>query len=125
MYAMLKKFDEKDRLKEVNSYRIEDTFAEKVYDDIAFLASLLCGTPIALVTLMYEDRQWFKAAVGTDLKENKRELSFCTETISGEEDVMIVENANEDVRFMHNPLVQGDPHLVFFCRSPYCKQKRV
>jgi len=111
---MVKKFDERERLKEVNSYKIEDTLTEKEYDDIAFLASEICGTPIALVTLMYKDRQWFKAAVGTDLKENKRELSFCTHAIAGEEDVMMVENANEDVRFMHNPLVQGDPQLVFY-----------
>ena len=111
---MLKIFDETERLKEVNSYKIEDTITEKEYDDIAFLASAICGTPIALVTLMYEDRQWFKAAVGTDLKENKRELSFCTHAIAGEEDVMMVENANEDVRFMHNPLVQGGPQLVFY-----------
>ena len=74
---MLKNFNETDRLNEVNSYRIEDTITEKEYDDIAFLASAICGTPIALVTLMYHDRQWFKASVGTEMKENKRELSFC------------------------------------------------
>ena len=111
---MRRKFDERERLKEVNSYEIEDTLPEKVYDDIAFLASALCGTPIALVTLMYKDRQWFKAVVGTDLKENKRELSFCTHAIAGEENVMVVEDANEDVRFMHNPLVQGGPRIVFY-----------
>ena len=87
---MLKKFDETERLKEVNSYRVEDTLTEKEYDDIAFLASAICKTPIALVTLMYKDRQWFKAAVGTDLKENKRELSFCTHALAGDEDVMVV-----------------------------------
>ncbi len=111
---MLKKFDETERLKEVNSYKIEDTLTEKDYDDIAFLASIICGTPIALVTLMYQDRQWFKAAIGTDLKENKRELSFCTHAIAGEEDVMVVEDAKADVRFMYNPLVQGGPQLAFY-----------
>ncbi len=115
---MLKKFDEMGRLEEVNSYKIEDTLTEKEYDDIAFLASAICGTPIALVTLMYKERQWFKAATGTDLKENKRELSFCTHAMAGEEDVMVVENATEDVRFMHNPLVQGDPYLVFYAGAP-------
>ncbi len=115
---MLKRFDETERLKEVNSYRVEDTLTEKEYDDIAFLASIICGTPIALVTLMYKDRQWFKAAVGTDLKENKRELSFCTHAIAGDEDVMVVEDAKVDVRFMHNPLVQGGPRLVFYAGAP-------
>ena len=111
---MLKKFNETERIKELNSYKIEDTLTEKEYDDIAFLASMICGTPIALVTFMYKDRQWFKAAVGTDLKENKRELSFCTHAIAGEEDVMVVEDAKADIRFMHNPLVQGGPQLVFY-----------
>ncbi len=111
---MLKRFDETERLKEVNSYKIQDTLTEKEYDDIAFLASIICGTPIALVTLMYEDRQWFKAALGTDLTENKRELSFCTHAIAGDEDVMVVEDAKVDVRFMHNPLVQSGPQLTFY-----------
>lgn len=115
---MLKKFDEIERLKEVHSYKIEDTLTEKDYDDIAFIASAICGTPIALVTLMYHDRQWFKAAVGTDLKENKRELSFCSYAIAGEEDVMVVEDAQQDDRFKHNPLVQDDPNLVFYAGAP-------
>lgn len=111
---MLRKYDEAERLKEVNSYKIENTLIEKDYEDIAFLASIICGTPIALVTLMYQDRQWFKAALGTDLKENKRDLSFCTHAIAGGEEVMVVEDANADIRFMHNPLVQGEPKLVFY-----------
>jgi signal transduction histidine kinase len=111
---MLKNFNETERLKEVNSYRIEDTITEKEYDDIAFLASAICGTPIALVTLMYHDRQWFKAAVGTDMKENKRELSFCTHAMAGNDDVMVVENATVDERFRNNPLVDGEPHLKFY-----------
>ena len=111
---MLKNFNETERLKEVNSYRIEDTITEKDYDDIAFLASAICGTPIALVTLMYHDRQWFKAAIGTDMKENKRELSFCTHAMASDDDVMVVENATEDERFKHNPLVEGEPNLKFY-----------
>jgi signal transduction histidine kinase len=111
---MLKNFNETERLHEVNSYRIEDTITEKEYDDIAFLASAICGTPIALVTLMYHDRQWFKAAVGTDMKENKRDLSFCTHAMAGDDDVMVVENATADERFRHNPLVDGEPHLKFY-----------
>ena len=120
---MLKEFDEAERLREVNSYNIEATLTEKDYDDIAFLASIICGTPIALVTLMYQDRQWFKAALGTDLKENKRELSFCTHAIAGEEDVMVVEDATEDNRFMHNPLVTGGPQLVFYAGASIVNKK--
>ena len=111
---MLKNFNETERLNEVNSYRIEDTITEKDYDDIAFLASAICGTPIALVTLMYHDRQWFKAAIGTDMKENKRNLSFCTHAMASDDDVMVVENATQDERFRHNPLVDGEPHLKFY-----------
>lgn len=111
---MFKNFNETERLKEVHSYRIEDTITEKDYDDIAFLASAICGTPIALVTLMYHDRQWFKATVGTDMKENKRDLSFCTYAMASNDDVMVVENATEDERFKHNPLVDGEPHLKFY-----------
>jgi signal transduction histidine kinase len=111
---MLKNFDESQRLEEVNSYRIEDTITEKDYDDIAFLASAICNTPIALVTMMYQDRQWFKAAVGTDMKENKRELSFCTHAMASTDMVMIVEDATADERFKHNPLVAGEPNLKFY-----------
>ena len=123
---MLKKFDEAERLKEVNSYNIENTPNEKEYDDIAFLASIICGTPIALVTMMYQDRQWFKAAVGTDLKENKRELSFCTHAMAGDEKVMVVEDANTDERFKNNPLVKSGPQLAFYAgasivnKNGYC-----
>ena len=123
---MLKKFNEVERLKEVNSYNIENTLTEKEYDDIAFLASIICGTPIALVTLMYDDRQWFKAAVGTDLKENKRALSFCTHAMAGEEEVMVVEDAKTDVRFANNPLVKSGPELAFYAgasivnKNGYC-----
>ena len=111
---MLKNFNETDRLKEVNSYLIENTITEKDYDDIAFLASAICGTPIALVTFMYNDRQWFKAAIGTDMRENKRDLSFCTHAMAGDDDIMVVEDATADERFKHNPLVQGGPHLKFY-----------
>ncbi len=101
-------------LKRLIRIELKDTITEKDYDDIAFLASAICGTPIALVTLMYHDRQWFKAAVGTDMKENKRELSFCTHAMASDDDVMVVEDATADERFNHNPLVQGQPHLKFY-----------
>ena len=120
---MLKNLDETERLKEVNSYRIEDTITEKDYDDIAFLASAICGTPIALVTLMYHERQWFKAAVGTDMKENQRNLSFCTHAMAGDEDVMVVEDATADDRFKHNPLVEGGPHLKFYAGASIVNKK--
>ena len=63
---------------------------------------------------MYHDRQWFKAAIGTDMKENKRNLSFCTHAMASDDDVMVVENATQDERFRHNPLVDGEPHLKFY-----------
>jgi hypothetical protein len=75
------------------------SITEKEYDDIAFLASAICGTLIALVTVMYHKRQWFKAAVGTDMKENKRALSISTHAMAGVDDMMVGENTIEDERF--------------------------
>ncbi|QIL21573.1 sensor domain-containing diguanylate cyclase [Thermomonas sp. HDW16] len=97
---------------------IVDTRAEDAYDDIARLAQMLCGTPIALVSLVDRDRQWFKARVGTLLEWIPREISFCDHTIRDPSSVMQVHDARLDDRFHDNPLVKGEPYARAYAGAP-------
>lgn len=101
----------------LRKYRLLDTPQEAVFDDFAFLASVICGTPIATMTLVDETRQWFKAKLGLASEGGPREHAFCAHTIMGQ-DVMVVEDATLDSRFSHNPLVTGDPHIRFYAGAP-------
>lgn len=109
--------NEEERLEALHRYQIVDTAAEALFDDLAVLASSICDTPVALVTLLDGDRQWFKAKVGTEVQEVPRDISFCGYTILGN-DLMIVEDAREDARFAQNPLVVNDPSIRFYAGSP-------
>lgn len=109
--------DEEKRLEALLQHHILDTEAEPDYDDIVHLAAQLIGTPIAIITLLDEKRQWFKAELGLGIKETHRNLSFCAHAIHLD-DVMIVNDALEDVRFFDNPLVTGDPHIRFYAGIP-------
>ena len=110
--------DETRRLQILDSYRLVDTAPEPAYDDIVSMASLICGTPIALVSLITEDRQWFKARVGLDVMETPRDQAFCAHAIRNPSAIMEVQDATQDPRFMHNPMVVGEPGIRFYAGAP-------
>jgi GAF domain-containing protein len=108
---------EEARLKALSEYHILDTAPEKSFDTIAELAAFICEAPIALISLVDRDRQWFKAKVGLETTETHRDYSFCAHTIV-QGSLMVVEDATQDVRFASNPLVTADPHIRFYAGAP-------
>jgi signal transduction histidine kinase len=110
--------NEQERLASLQSYHILDTAEEQDFDDLTTLASAICQTPIALISLVDKDRQWFKSHHGLSARETPRDFSFCAHAIARPEELLIVTDANEDDRFVNNPLVTGDPHIVFYAGVP-------
>ncbi|MEA5557864.1 ATP-binding protein [Nodularia spumigena] len=110
--------NEPNRLKALLKYNILDTEPEQAFDDLTALAAYICGTPIALVSLVDESRQWFKSKVGTEVTETPRELAFCAHTICNLSDLLIVPNASKDQRFANNPLVTSQPNIRFYAGAP-------
>lgn len=108
---------EKIRLQTLHDYYILDSLRESDFDRITELASLICGTPISLISLIDEDRQWFKSKVGLDIHETSRDVAFCDHTIKSE-DIFEVEDATLDERFKNNVLVQGEPNIRFYTGYP-------
>jgi PAS domain S-box-containing protein len=108
---------EPDRLAALDSYAIMDTAAESDFDDLVRVAAQICGAPIALVSLVDGQRQWFKAAIGLDVKETPRDIAFCAHAIQ-QRGVFVVDDASKDARFADNPLVTGDTHLRFYAGEP-------
>ena len=105
------------RLSALRRYRILDTEPERRFDDLALLAAHVCGTPMALITFVDEQRQWFKSRVGVSVTETSRAVSFCAHAIE-QQDVFIVADTLQDERFLDNPLVTGDPHIRFYAGAP-------
>jgi diguanylate cyclase (GGDEF)-like protein len=109
--------DEVTRLNSLRALDILDTSREERFDRLTRLARRIFGVPIALVSLVDEDRQWFKSAIGIKTRETLRNVSFCGHAILGDE-VFIVEDATLDERFYDNPLVLGEPHVRFYAGCP-------
>jgi two-component system cell cycle sensor histidine kinase/response regulator CckA len=109
--------NEAERLDTLRSYDILDTEEEQDFDDLVALAAHICGTPIALISLVDKDRQWFKSSFGMADRESPRDISFCAYTIAGS-GLFVVSDATRDERFADNPYVTGEPGVRFYAGSP-------
>ncbi len=109
--------DEKQRLSVLEGYDILDTPPEESFNSITLLASHICATPVALMVLIAHDRQWFKATVGTRLRETPRAFAFCAHTIM-QRGLIIIPDLARDKRFAGNPLVTGGPKVRFYAGAP-------
>ena len=108
---------EKKRLKVLWQYEVLDTVPEEVFDDLTELAARICEAPIAMITLVDENRQWFKSKVGVTISETSRDISFCSHAI-GQPELFIVPDATKDERFAQNPLVTSEPKVRFYAGAP-------
>jgi signal transduction histidine kinase len=110
--------NEEERVAALKSYNILDTAEEEDFDELTVLASAICQTPIALISLLDDRRQWFKSHPGIPQTETPKELAFCAHTIVDANDIMVVNDARHDERFADNPLVTGDTKVIFYAGVP-------
>lgn len=114
--------DEAARIAALQKYAILDSEPEQAFDDLVLLASFISKTPIALISLVDEKRQWFKARVGLSVSETPREIAFCAVAIQ-QPDVFIVPDTLNDERFRNNPLVTSEPHIRFYAGAPLINEE--
>lgn len=105
---------EKERLAALDSYSILDTLPEEDYDNLTAIAAEICGTPLSLVSLLDDKRQWFKSHHGLGVSETPKEFAFCAHAINDDDDIFIVQDSRTDERFLDNPLVIGEPRVIFY-----------
>ncbi|MEO8343759.1 MAG: diguanylate cyclase, partial [Gallionella sp.] len=110
--------NEVQRLAVLRGYAILDTPPEAAFDDLTVLAAQICQTPIALVTLVDESRQWFKAQIGVNITETSRDIAFCAHAILYSDGILEVRDMQRDPRFSDNPLVATEPNLRFYAGAP-------
>jgi GAF domain-containing protein len=109
--------NEEARLQKLEALEILDTPSERLFDDIARVAAVVAGTPIAMISLVDGRRQWFKAKIGLTVNETPRDVAFCAWAILGDE-IFEVDDAAKDERFWDNPLVLQDPRIRFYAGAP-------
>ena len=109
--------NEPKRLKVLWDYQVLDTVPEAIFDELTELAALICEAPISLISLVDEDRQWFKSKFGTSVSQTSRDVSFCAHALTGS-GLLIVPDATRDRRFSSNPLVTSDPRIRFYAGAP-------
>ena len=108
---------EAERIAALKAYAVLDTPAERRFDDLTELVAHLCDVPIAVVSLVDTDRQWFKSRVGLDVSETHRDAAFCAHAILSDE-LCVIEDAERDERVLDNPLVLGPPNIRFYAGAP-------
>lgn len=106
------------RLDALQAYSILDTLSDSDYNNLTAIASEICNTPISLISLIDDRRQWFKSHHGLDISETPKEYSFCAHAIQQPAQLFVVPDARKDKRFLENPLVTGDPFIVFYAGVP-------
>ncbi len=109
---------ETERLANLHSYSILDTLPEEDFDAITTLAAQICGTSISLISLVDDKRQWFKSRVGLDVNETPKEVAFCAHAINTPTSPLVIPDARLDERFENNPLVTGEPRVIFYVGIP-------
>lgn len=110
--------NESERIHALEEYQILDTLPEKEFDNITCIASQICETPVSLISLIDSKRQWFKSHHGSLATETPRDVAFCAHAINRAHEIFIIPDSRNDERFLDNPLVLGEPHVIFYAGVP-------